>query len=214
MRDLERFGRVLLDQEDRRSLRVDLRQNPKDRFAEDRRESERRLVEHEELRACHQRATDRQHLLLAAGERPGELFRTLFQTRKELIDARDVRWNTGAILPCVGPHHQIVEDDHSRKEASALRGVADPDAHDIVRRHRGDVLSIEDDASGRGVVETRDRPQRRGLAGSVRADQRDDLSGIDAEGDAAEGLDPSVEDVDARDIQKGHASAASPGTPR
>ena len=40
---------------------------------EDRREAERRLVEQEHPRLGHQRPPDREHLLLAAGQRAAEL---------------------------------------------------------------------------------------------------------------------------------------------
>src|SRR5258708_4641619 len=70
--DLERLRRVLLDQEDGDALRVDLAHDLEDRLDEDRREAERRLVEHQELRLRHERAADREHLLLAAGERARE----------------------------------------------------------------------------------------------------------------------------------------------
>src|SRR5207302_1747429 len=49
VRDLERLRRVLLDEEDRDALRVDLTDDLEDGLDEDRREAERRLVEHEEL---------------------------------------------------------------------------------------------------------------------------------------------------------------------
>ena len=42
-----------------------------------RREAEKRLVEEQQARLAHQRAADRQHLLLAAGQRSGGLLAPL-----------------------------------------------------------------------------------------------------------------------------------------
>src|SRR6266446_3343939 len=152
MRDLECLTRVLLDQQDRGSLRVDLGQHAKDRLAEDRCEPQRWLVEHEELWTRHQRTADRQHLLLATGERSGELLRPLLEAGKEVVHPRDVTRDALAVAAGVGPHHQVVEDDHPGKEASALGSVANTGADHVVRRHGSDIPSVEDDASRRGVV--------------------------------------------------------------
>ena len=51
------------------------------------REPERGLVEHDELRPRHQRAADREHLLLAARQRAGGLVPPLGEPRKLLEDA-------------------------------------------------------------------------------------------------------------------------------
>src|SRR5688500_6688478 len=46
-------------------------------------QSERRLVQHHQLRAAHHAAADGEHLLLPAGEGTGELFLPLAQARKQ-----------------------------------------------------------------------------------------------------------------------------------
>jgi hypothetical protein len=48
-----------------------------------RRETERRLVEHEQPRAADERARERHHLLLAAAHGAGQLRPTLAEPRKE-----------------------------------------------------------------------------------------------------------------------------------
>ena len=50
----------------------------------------RRLVEQQQLRPAHQRAADGQHLLLAAGQRAGQLRAALLQARKQVVDALEV----------------------------------------------------------------------------------------------------------------------------
>src|SRR5437660_11625013 len=82
--------------------------------------------------------------------------------------------------------------------------MADAGAHHLVGRGGGDVPSVEDDATGRGMAETGNGAQGCRLARAVRADQREDLARLSAEGDAAERLYASVEDVDARDVKEPH----------
>src|SRR5262249_29950663 len=67
--DLQRLARVLLDEEDRLALLLQLAQGQEYLRDELGREPQRRLVEQEQRGARHQRASDRQHLLLAAAQR-------------------------------------------------------------------------------------------------------------------------------------------------
>src|SRR6266550_3414061 len=82
MRDLERFMRVLLDQQDRGALRVDLADDGEDRLDEDRRESEGGLVEQHDFGLGHERTAHREHLLLAAGKGARDLRAALLEPRK------------------------------------------------------------------------------------------------------------------------------------
>jgi hypothetical protein len=67
MGDLERKIGVLLDQQDRQSKRsIDLEDLLKNCLNKDRRDSERRLVEHQAFWLAHQSSRDGQHLLFAA----------------------------------------------------------------------------------------------------------------------------------------------------
>src|SRR2546427_562622 len=69
----ERGLRVLLDEQDADALGRELAERAEDFHGDERREAERRLVEQQEARAHHQGAADDQHLLLAPGERAGDL---------------------------------------------------------------------------------------------------------------------------------------------
>ena len=63
--------------------RVDPADGLEDGLHQQRREAERRLVEQEQPRLRHQPPGDGEHLLLAAGERAGELANALAQPGKE-----------------------------------------------------------------------------------------------------------------------------------
>ncbi len=55
----------------------------------DRGEAERRLVEEQEPRAGHEGAAEREHLLLAAAQRPGALRGAVGEDGEQLVDARE-----------------------------------------------------------------------------------------------------------------------------
>src|SRR5579859_2785860 len=84
MRDLERLADVLLDEQDRQPLPVQLPDEGEELLDRDRRQAERRLVEDQEARLGHQAAADREHLLLAAGERARALRGALLEPRKDV----------------------------------------------------------------------------------------------------------------------------------
>src|SRR5438128_5553521 len=62
---LKRHARVLLDQQDGQAALVDGLQHAEDVANDERRQPEAGLVEQQQSRQAHQRATDREHLLLA-----------------------------------------------------------------------------------------------------------------------------------------------------
>src|SRR3954447_18266832 len=91
LRRAQREAGVLLDDEHRDAV---LGAQPLER-AEDlpdheRRQPEGRLVEEEKPRPRHQRAAEREHLLLAAAQRPCLLVAPLLEAREEVEDARRV----------------------------------------------------------------------------------------------------------------------------
>jgi len=87
---------------------------------------------------------------------------------------------------------------------------------DLVRAEPGDQAAVELDGALRRLDEPGDRTQRRGLAGAIRADQRDDLALLDGERHALERMDPTVVDVEIGDLEERHqlAASSSSGTPR
>ena len=88
--DAERHRRVLLDDEDRGALAVDGLDDVEDLVDQRRRQAHRRLVHQQEPRPRHQRAADREHLLLAAGERAALLVRPLPEPGEQPVDALEV----------------------------------------------------------------------------------------------------------------------------
>src|SRR5262249_35669653 len=87
----QRRSDVLLDQEDADAGSTDLAQYREHRLDDARREPERGLVEHEETRPGHERAADRDHLLLAARQGARQLAAALGEAREDLVHASERR---------------------------------------------------------------------------------------------------------------------------
>jgi hypothetical protein len=75
-----------------------------------------------------------------------------------------------------------------------------------MRGFRADVLALEDDAACRNSMRTGDGAQKRGLAGPVRADERDRLGLLDAEANPAHGLKLAVAGLKTFDGKKRHTT--------
>ena len=113
---------------------VDLDHDLEDLLDEDRREAHRRLVEQQQLRARHQRAADRAHLLLAARHRPGLLRPTLVQTREQLEDAVHVLLEVLPVRALERAHLEVLGHGHPREQPPPLGALGDPALDDLVRR--------------------------------------------------------------------------------
>src|SRR5262249_62178704 len=91
MRKLQGVERVLFHQKHGELFfGVELLDRVEDLARDQRRQAERGLVEKEEARVSHQRARDRQHLLLAARKRAAALVDALLEARKRSTNADDV----------------------------------------------------------------------------------------------------------------------------
>src|SRR4030095_10337655 len=84
--DARQSGHVLVDDQDRLAPRLEVFHATPDLGADERREPFGRFVQDEQARVRHQCAPDREHLLLAAGERAAEAARTGRELRKQLED--------------------------------------------------------------------------------------------------------------------------------
>ena len=109
-----------------------------------RRQAQRRLVEQEQARAAHQRARDREHLLLAAGERAAALVDALLEARKQ----REYAFEIGSKMRGAGnrgAHLQVLQHCHPHEDAAAFRRLRDFQPRDLVRGKPRDVAAGEGD---------------------------------------------------------------------
>ena len=164
---------VLLDQQDGQAFllqRADRFPQPLD---DDRREPFRRLVHDQAIRIGHQRAADRQHLLLAARQRLGALVAALVQAREQRVDALQIP--AVAVGVALGDQ-QVFLDAERRKYAAALRHQPHAAAHGLERGFLRDLVALEHDLAAARRIEADDRIHQRGLADAVAAEQAEDLA--------------------------------------
>src|SRR5438876_762174 len=101
--------------------------------------------------------------------------------------------------PVVFADLDVVEGGHVGEEADLLEGPRDSQAGHPVGFEAGDVFTLEHDGPGGGLVHPGYRVEQCGLAGAVRADQREDLASPDLKahvvdrGQAAEAFGHLVE---------------------
>src|SRR5258705_10422387 len=108
-RDGQRHARILLYQQDRDlPLAIDRLHDGPDLADDQGGQAERRLVQHEHGRARHQRAADREHLLLAPAERARELASPLAEPGESLEDLGERALDGPSIAPPGGAHPEGV----------------------------------------------------------------------------------------------------------
>ena len=168
---------VLLDQQDRRAVVADLGDRREHLVDEQRRQAQRRLVEQEEPRLGDQRPSDRELLLLAAGERPGRQPRRSCaapgSARAPARAAASVRARSGlAVRPSsrFSPTVSVVKmwrpSSTSAMPRLAMSSVCEP----------GERMAEAGDGPAGDRHEPGDRGERRRLARAVRAHEADDLA--------------------------------------
>ena len=170
IRKVERERGVLLDQQHAHPvLLIDGAQDAEDFLHDEGREPERGLVEQQQFRAQHQRAADRQHLLLATRERACLLFHPLLQAWKVVVDQRKIARDAGPIATGMGAEPQVLLGRELEKGAAAIGYVRDAAARNLLGSLAIDAAGVEADFSLRP-----DHPahgaQGRGLAGAVGAE--------------------------------------------
>src|SRR3989442_1852264 len=208
--EVERRRDVLLDEQDAHALlAVDGAHDAEDLAGDERRESERGLVEEEQARPQHERAPDREHLLLAPGEAPGGLTPSLAQHRKIVVDPREVPRRRARRAPRIGAEPEIFLHGELHERPAPLRHVRDSQADDVLGRPARDARAVEADLAGR-PDHAAHRAQRRRLTGPVGAEDRRDPAVLDGEPDPVQHLGPAVPGLEVRDLQERHQTASAP----
>jgi hypothetical protein len=193
---------VLLDHQDGRLLLAQALEQLEDLVYDDRGEPQRGLVEQEQLRPRHERPPDGEHLLLAAGERPGGLAGALGEDGKQLVDPLRRRRHLGAVAERGAAQAEIVRHRQPREDPAALRHEREPAPDDPLGRQPRELLTVEAHTSGGSRHEAPHGPEQAGLAGPICAEQGDQLALLDAEGHFSDRNDRSVPDDEPVDLEK------------
>lgn len=171
---------VLLHQDHRGALGVDGLDDVADLLDELGGQSQRGFIQKQHGGLGHQRSADGQHLLLTAGEETSALFAAVAQHLEQVHHPIAGRGPAGA----GGGERsdpKVLLDRHPAEDLASLRGLDHPSAGDRGRLELVDRNPVELDGSAvhRASVHRQgpgDRPQQRGLARSVAAEDRDDPS--------------------------------------
>src|SRR5262249_26804717 len=187
---------VLLDQHDRQPLGLQPPDGRHDLGDDLRRQPFRRLVHQEHARVRHQRAPDRQHLLLAARERAGDLPAALLKPREQRGDRLERPEHGHSALRLAPGHGEVFADGEATKHAAALRDQGHPERRDGLGRPAGDGAAVDADRAAAGR-EQADRDVHRGrLAGAVASEQAQQPPLAQTQRHAVQHVAVAVEGVD------------------
>lgn len=75
----------------------------------------------------------------------------------------------------------VGQNGHARKKFDILEGSADADADELVSMQMGNVLTIEDDLSLLGMIESGNAIEQTGFTCAVWADNRHELTGMNSQ---------------------------------
>src|SRR3954468_8180890 len=102
----------------------------------------------------------------------------------------------------VAANHDVLQRRQVREQADVLEGSRDTRGGDAVGREAGDVACAEIEAAVVGGVHPGEDVEQRGLAGTVRANQAEDLRGLNVEGKLARRLDAAETLADAPSLEQ------------
>src|SRR5260221_8847481 len=187
---LERFRHALLDQQYCQiRLPADLDQPFEDEIRNRGRQAPRGFIQHQKFWRGRQSAADRQHLLLAAGQGSRELAAAFGKHRQPFEDTLDIVF---PIAPAGLGHRAHFEIFHHRERWKDLASFGDMgDAKmGALRRPDGQEVGIfECDRAGACAYYSGNGLEKRGLAGTVRSDDGDELTPVDLDRDAVPNAD-------------------------
>src|SRR5688572_12847842 len=136
----------LLFHQHQRQLTTQLTQPSEERLHDDGRQALEWFIQEQDTWRARQRATDGQHLLLAAGEAAARAVTPLGQARKERIH----RLRREA--PRTRRHRQVLVHAERGKDIPPLRHIAEPGVYALVHRQRAERAAVQLDLPDRKSV--------------------------------------------------------------
>src|SRR5271169_1405211 len=180
--DVARPFEILLDHQDRHlALAAQMDERAADVLDDRRLNALGRLVEDEELRARHQRAANRQLLLLAAGEIAAAPPEHVVENRKQ---AENLVVDGALIARQAGESGlQVLLDREQRKNLAPLRHIAEAEPGALMRGERSHLLAVPLDRARSDAVLADDGAQERRFADAVAAEHAQDSADFGLERD-------------------------------
>src|SRR5438445_9849336 len=206
-----REPKVLLHEQHGETLALEPPQGGADLLDDDGRQPLGRLVEQQEPGPGPQDAADREHLLLAAGQRGSAGPEPITEVREEAVDRVEPQ--------PAGTHdrrqQEVLLDGEAREDAALLRAEGDPQARDPVRRQGDELAAREPNGAAAATHDPHDRFQGGRLARAVATEERHHLARANLEIDAVEDVRlavPGVEIVDPEQRLRHDRIPCTPGS--
>ena len=196
---------VLFDDQHGIAFLTDPADQSKDLLHHHRRQTGRWLIHQQQLRARHDRATDRTHLLLTTGHGACKLSAALLHPGKQLVDKTQALGGFAARRRGERAKLKVVLHAHARKQTAVFRHVGHTAFDNLVRRYLGKRLPLHSERTRERSRHTRDHPHQRGFASTIRADHGHRLSGLHLERYIEQRLERTVTGVDALQFKHGHS---------
>ena len=146
--------------------------------------------------------------------RIGTLPEPLFQPREELERALHVPLHLGPAAYAVGAGAQVLLDAQFVEDKSSLGRHVDPQPGYAACPSAPYLAAAKSDAAGGGLYNAAYRPERRGLAGAVCAEQRDYAALVNVHVDVAHSLDGAVIHAEVTNFKQFHQITSSSSAPR
>src|SRR5262249_13850313 len=178
---------ILVHDQDRLAAALELAPDFPDLAADDGGEAFGWLIPDPQLPVGHQRAGDRQHLLLSARELAAHLRSALVDPGKKREDRVSGPTRRAAGSRARG-RGQILPHRKAWKDAAPFRHQAKPELGDAERGEPAQLPSLERDAAAVRRRHTHDRANGGGLAHAVAAEQRHHLAAVNLEIDPEQHL--------------------------
>src|SRR6267142_2849416 len=161
----------------------------------------RRFIKQKHRGISHERPSDRQHLLFAAGKGAGILRVALPQARKHLEYAFRRPRRIGFLVP-LSCDNKIIPDRQGWKYPASLRHKTYSQPRDFLRAEPCDRFSEQADLSLRRRQESDDGGNTGGLARAIASQQSENLAGLKRKADVVQDMAVAVKRVNVRQCER------------
>ena len=170
--DFEGHTDILFNEQNRQAFALESLQGMEELEGEHRGEAEGQLVDHEDLRFCHDPAGYGEHLLFAAAHGPGALFGAFFEPWEQLEDLGQIGTHAGAGAFRCRTHLEVLTHGHVAEELAAFRHHDHAELCLGMRRQSADVFALEGHGAFPWSDLAHDRAEQRRFPGTVGTHQR------------------------------------------
>merc|ERR1711991_52118 len=191
---------ILLNQQYRHPLAVDVRNQLKHLFDQYWRKSKGRFIKNHQFWVRHQASPNSRHLLFPSGEGSCKLFPTFFQSGKNLKNPFKVL-NPGSFSPFITSHFQVFQNTQIREKPAAFGNLNHAHFHNSFRTPAGDVHSRKFHRTLNRTVKAAEVVIKGCLPCTIAPQDRNDLTFFKMEVDSTEDVYLAIGGMDVFDFK-------------